>query len=90
LNSLEKSGLFFVVKTLCHSGTFYKFRQKHIIPCAWGEADVPKHSGNLREDHDFKQDTVASFLNIDRSTYSKYENGILEIPIPTLIQLAEC
>jgi len=48
-----------------------------------------KRTGDLREDNDFKQDTIANFLNVNRSTYSKYENGKLEIPTIALIQLAK-
>ena len=42
----------------------------------------------LREDLDIKQKTLAEFLHIRQNTYSQYENGQREIPIRTLIQLA--
>ena len=45
--------------------------------------------GELREDNDFKQQYIASILNIDRTTYSKYELGSLEPPIPILKELAK-
>lgn len=43
---------------------------------------------DLREDNDLTQCQIATLLNISQSTYSRYENGELEIPIQTLIKLA--
>lgn len=43
---------------------------------------------DLREDHDLKQSAIAAKLNIAQTTYSKYEIGTSEIPIPILIKLA--
>ena len=43
----------------------------------------------LREDHDLTQKQVAAFLHIGQNTYSQYENGHRQIPIPSLIALAE-
>ncbi len=43
---------------------------------------------DLREDNDLTQHQIANLLNISQSTYSRYENGELEIPIQTLIKLA--
>ncbi|WP_369674805.1 helix-turn-helix domain-containing protein [Enterococcus faecium] len=43
---------------------------------------------DLREDNDLTQNQIATLLNISHSTYSRYENGELEIPIQTLIKLA--
>lgn len=43
---------------------------------------------DLREDNDLTQQQIATLLNISQSTYSRYENGELEIPIQTLIKLA--
>ncbi|MGH1817674.1 helix-turn-helix domain-containing protein [Enterococcus casseliflavus] len=43
---------------------------------------------DLREDNDLTQNQIATLLNISQSTYSRYENGELEIPIQTLIKLA--
>ena len=43
---------------------------------------------DLREDHDLKQSTIAAKLNITQTTYSKYEIGTSEIPVPILIKLA--
>ena len=44
---------------------------------------------NLREDHDYTQDYIASYLKINRVVYNRYENGIREIPISILIKLAD-
>lgn len=43
---------------------------------------------DLREDNDLTQNQIATLLNISQSTYSRYEKGELEIPIQTLIKLA--
>ena len=42
----------------------------------------------LREDRDLKQKDMAVILNIHQTTYSDYELGQLNIPIPILKQLA--
>ena len=44
---------------------------------------------NLREDNDLQQKHIAELLNISQTTYSRYENGILDIPSISLIKLAE-
>lgn len=43
---------------------------------------------NFREDSDLKQKDIAQKLNIAQTTYSDYELGKLNIPIPILIKLA--
>lgn len=43
---------------------------------------------DMREDNDLTQHQIATLLNISQSTYSRYENGALDIPIQTLIKLA--
>jgi len=43
----------------------------------------------LREDRDLKQKDLAALLHINQKTYSDYELGELNIPIPALIKLAE-
>lgn len=43
---------------------------------------------NLREDNDLKQKQVATMLSIAQTTYSDYELGKLNIPIPILIKIA--
>ena len=44
---------------------------------------------DLREDHDYTQQYVASILHIQQNTYSQYENGKRQLPIDVLIQLAD-
>ncbi len=44
---------------------------------------------DLREDHDYTQQYVASKLNIQQNTYSQYETGKRQLPIDILIQLAD-
>lgn len=43
---------------------------------------------NLREDADLPQRTLAELLKVTQTTYSRYESGVLEIPIDALVQLA--
>lgn len=43
----------------------------------------------LREDNDLRQKQIAKVLHCSQATYSKYENGHRDIPIATLIQLAQ-
>lgn len=43
----------------------------------------------LREDNDIKQKTLANLLNVSQTTYSRYENGVLDIPLESLIKLAK-
>ena len=44
---------------------------------------------DLREDRDTKQTEIAAYLHIKQNTYSQYENGQRQIPIETLMKLAE-
>lgn len=43
---------------------------------------------DLREDADLKQQDLARELKLHQTTYSSYELGKLNIPVPVLIQLA--
>lgn len=43
---------------------------------------------DLREDNDLTQQQIAKLLNVSQSTYSRYENGELDIPMQTVIKLA--
>ena len=43
---------------------------------------------DLRYDNDLTQREIADFLNIKRSTYSKWECGINEFPIGIIIKLS--
>ncbi len=42
----------------------------------------------LREDKDLYQKDIANYLKIDQSNYSKYELEKINIPIETLLKLA--
>lgn len=44
---------------------------------------------DLREDRDLTQEFVGSLLNTTQQQYSKYENGVQEIPVHHLIILAK-
>ena len=44
---------------------------------------------DLREDRDMKQKELAALLNVHQTTYSDYELGKINIPIPTLHFLAD-
>lgn len=49
----------------------------------------PDNLKRLRKQFDFKQDELATLLNISKSNISKYENGDLEPPLKTIIQLCK-
>lgn len=44
---------------------------------------------DLREDKELNQKTLAKLLNVHQTTYSEYELGKINIPIPALIKLAD-
>ena len=44
---------------------------------------------NLREDHDLTQKQVGEILHISQRSYAHYEAGTRDIPIDTLIELAD-
>ncbi len=48
-----------------------------------------KRMRELREDNDYKQETVARFLKITKQQYSLYETGKRKLPIDHLIALCE-
>ncbi len=48
-----------------------------------------KNIKNLRENKDLTQKEVAEILNVSQTTYSRYENGKLNIPSTTLIRLSK-
>ncbi|MCI9645026.1 MAG: helix-turn-helix transcriptional regulator [Oscillibacter sp.] len=43
---------------------------------------------DLREDRDLPQRALAELLHVSQATYSRYENGGLDIPSGALIALA--
>lgn len=47
-----------------------------------------KRIRNFREDNDLTQRDIAQILQIHQTTYSDYELGKLNIPIPILIKLS--
>lgn len=44
---------------------------------------------DMREDADLKQSTVAQYLGIQQTVYSRYERGARTIPLEHLIRLAD-
>ena len=44
---------------------------------------------DLREDRDLKQKDLAAYLDIHQTTYSEYELGKVNIPVPVLHKLAD-
>ena len=48
-----------------------------------------KRLRDLREDRDMKQKEIADILGTTQQVYSRYENGINELPIHHLIVLSE-
>ena len=48
-----------------------------------------KRIKDLRIDHDVSQKTLADYINISRSGYSNYENGIRDIPVNVLSKIAD-
>ena len=44
---------------------------------------------DVREDRDFKQKELAHLLRVHQTTYSDYELGKLNIPVPALHTLAD-
>ena len=48
-----------------------------------------KRLRELREKQNIKQDEMAQILNVKQTTYSKYELGKINVPLETLIKLAD-
>lgn len=44
---------------------------------------------DLREDHDMTQDQLVAALNLNKTTYTNYEQGKREIPFALVIRLAQ-
>lgn len=49
---------------------------------------VARNIKKFREANNFTQEQVASFLGIERGTFSNYELGSREIPVGLLVQLS--
>ena len=43
---------------------------------------------DLRNDRGLTQEDVAKILHISQNTYSQYENGVRQLPIETLVAIA--
>ena len=43
----------------------------------------------LRKENNYTQSFVATYLNIKQNSYSQYESGLREIPLESLIKLAQ-
>jgi len=48
-----------------------------------------KRLKELREEHEYTQEYLATYLKINRIVYIRYENGTREIPVSYLIKLSE-
>lgn len=48
-----------------------------------------EHMRGLREDKDLSQEQIAELLRVHQTTYSDYELGRVNIPVPALCQLAD-
>ncbi|MDE5605666.1 MAG: helix-turn-helix domain-containing protein [Eubacterium sp.] len=48
-----------------------------------------KRIKDLREDHDKTQKEIADYLDMKQPQYSRYENGLRDIPSDILIKLAD-
>lgn len=57
--------------------------------CFWVMGMMYERIKHLREDRDLKQRELAELLSVGQTTYSDYERGRLNIPVPVLIRLAE-
>ena len=44
---------------------------------------------DIREDRNLTQKEIAAYLHVKQNTYSQYENGQRQLPIPSLIALAK-
>lgn len=50
---------------------------------------LPINLRKLRAIHGYSQEGISEKINVSRSTYSRYESGVIEPPLQTLIQLAD-
>lgn len=53
-----------------------------------GDYDYVKRIRDLREDNDYSQEYVASYLGTSQTMYARYERGANELPIRHLIKLS--
>ena len=50
---------------------------------------TPEIIRNLREDHEYKQETIAKYLGLVQQTYSNYEKGHTSLPLDYLVKLTK-
>ena len=50
---------------------------------------TPEIIRNLREDHEYKQETIAKYLGVVQQTYSNYEKGHTSLPLDYLVKLTK-
>lgn len=50
---------------------------------------TPEIIRNLREDHKYKQETIAKYLGVVQQTYSNYEKGHTSLPLDYLVKLTK-
>lgn len=74
---------------------FFLYNQRYInLLCAKGGARIEltmkynERIRELREDHSYTQQNIASILNVGQRTYSDYESGKTRIPIDSILILA--
>ena len=54
-----------------------------------GEIMIYNRIKELRVDKDLGQKELAEILNVTRSAYSNYENGLRDVPVEVLVRLAD-
>lgn len=50
---------------------------------------TPEIIRNLRENHEYKQETIAKYLGVMQQTYSNYEKGHTSLPLDYLVKLTK-
>lgn len=50
---------------------------------------TPEIICNLRENHEYKQETIAKYLGVVQQTYSNYEKGHTSLPLDYLVKLTK-
>lgn len=48
---------------------------------------TPEIIRSLRENHEYKQETIAKYLGVVQQTYSNYEKGHTSLPLDYLVKL---
>ena len=50
---------------------------------------TPEIIRNLRENHEYKQETIAKYLGVVQQTHSNYEKGHTSLPLDYLVKLTK-